>query len=74
MNNPHTEGWFAPYAAIRTDCYVMLASLLGQAPSEMTIGILQDLQWDEAIPGKLDRALSRLREAACQSTAQRDRG
>ncbi len=67
MNNAHTEGWFAPYSAIRTDCYVMLASLLGQAPSKKTIGILQDLDWDEAIPGNLDRALRQLRQAACQS-------
>ena len=67
MNSAHTEGWFAPYSAIRTDCYVMLASLLGQAPSKKTIGILQDLDWDTAIPGKLDLALSGLRKAACQS-------
>lgn len=67
MNDAHTEGWFAPYSAIRTDCYVMLASLLGQAPSKKTIGYLQDLDWDAAIPGKLDRALSGLRKAACQS-------
>lgn len=67
MNNAHTEGWFAPYAAIRTDCYAMLASLLGQVASKKTIGILQDLDWDAAIPGKLDRALSGLRKAACQS-------
>jgi TorA maturation chaperone TorD len=67
MNSLNTEGWFAAYAAIRTDCYALLASLLGQAPSEKTIGILQDLQWDEAIPGKLDRALSGLRKVACES-------
>ena len=65
MNSPNTEGWFAAYAAIRTDCYVMLASLLGQAPSEKTISILQDLDWDAAIPGKLDRVLSGLRKAVC---------
>ena len=68
MNNPNTEGWFAPYVAIRTDCHAMLASLLGQAPSETMIGILQHLQWDEAIPGKLDRALREIRQAACEIT------
>ena len=59
MNNPTTSGWYTAYAAIRAECYAMLASLLGQAPSEKTIGILQNLQWDEAIPGKLDRALKK---------------
>lgn len=65
-NHPNTEGWFAPYGAIRTDCYVVLASLLGQAPSERMMGILQHLRWDEAIPGKLDRALRQVRQAACE--------
>ena len=68
MNNPGTEGWLAPYVAVRTDCYVILASLLGQAPSETMIATLQDLQWDEAVPGKLARALDRLRRAARLST------
>ncbi len=64
MNNPGAEGWFTPYTAIRTDCYVILASLLGQAPSETMIATLGNLQWDRALPGKLDRALDRLRRAA----------
>ena len=68
MNNPTTPGWYTAYAAIRTECYAMLASVLGQAPSEKTIGILQNLQWDEAIPGKLDRALREIRQAACEIT------
>ncbi len=68
MNNPNTEGWYAPYAAIRMDCYAMLASLLGQAPSEKTIRILQHLHWDDALPGKLDRALRQIRQAACEMT------
>jgi TorA maturation chaperone TorD len=67
MNKTNTGGWFAPFAAIRTDCYVMLASLLGQVPSEATIGLLQNLQWDDAIPGRLTRSLSKLRHAACWS-------
>jgi TorA maturation chaperone TorD len=67
MNNPNTGGWFAPFAAIRTDCYVMLASLLGQAPSEAVIGLLRNLQWDDAIPGRLNRSLSKLRHVACWS-------
>ena len=46
----------------------LLASLLGQAPSERTIGLLQNLHWDDAIPGKLDRALRQVRQAACEIT------
>jgi TorA maturation chaperone TorD len=64
MNDTNTAGWFAAYAPIRRDCYVMLASFLAQAPSGELIGILQNLQWDDAIPAKLDRALGRLRQAA----------
>jgi TorA maturation chaperone TorD len=66
-NGTAREGWFAPYAAIRTDGYAMLASLLGQAPSEKTIRVLQKLHWDDAIPGKIDRALRQIRQAACES-------
>lgn len=68
MKNPGTEGWLAPYIAIRADCYVILASLLGQEPSEATVATLQNLQWDEAIPGKLARTLDGLRRAARLST------
>jgi hypothetical protein len=32
LNNPNASVWFNAYAAIRTDSYAMLASLLGQAP------------------------------------------
>ena len=64
MNNPGAEGWFAPYVAIRTECYVILAALLGRAPSETMIDTLRNLQWDQTLPGKLDRALDRLHKAA----------
>ena len=41
----------------------MLASLLAQPPSEELRDILQNLQWDEAIPEELDQALTALRQA-----------
>lgn len=66
MNDQRAAGWYATYAAIRADCYAMLASLLGQAPSEKTIGILQDLRWSDALLGRLDRALRQIRQAACE--------
>ena len=61
--NKNAPAWFAPYADIRTDGYVLLASLLGQPPSEELREILQNLHWDEAIPEQLDHALTALRQA-----------
>ena len=63
MKNMDAPVWFASHANIRTDSYVMLASLLGQPPSEELLNILQNLQWDEAIPEKLNNALRALRQA-----------
>ena len=56
--------WFASYAKIRADSYVMLASLLGQPPSENLLKVLQNLQWEKPIPERVDRALKALREAS----------
>ena len=61
--NRDAPAGFAPYANIRTDGYVVLASLLEQPPSEDLRAILQNLQWDEAIPEQLDHALTALRQA-----------
>jgi TorA maturation chaperone TorD len=63
--NRDAPAGFAPYADIRAEGYVVLASLLGQPPSEGLRGILQNLQWDEAIPQQVDQALTALRQA-CQ--------
>jgi TorA maturation chaperone TorD len=64
MKSPDGLAWFTPYAEIRNDSYVMLASLLGQPPSENLRRVLQTLQWDESIPEGLDRALKELRQAS----------
>jgi TorA maturation chaperone TorD len=64
MKTMDAPGWFAAYATVRTDSYVMLASLLGQTPSEELLNILRNLHWDEALPEKLDHALGALRQAA----------
>ena len=56
--------WFARYAKIRADSYVMLASLLGHPPSEKVLEVLKNLQWDEPIPEGLDRSLKALRQAS----------
>lgn len=62
--NTNAPADFDQLANIRTDCYVLLASLLARQPSEELRDILQKLQWDEAIPGGLDQALTTLRQAA----------
>jgi TorA maturation chaperone TorD len=64
MNTMDAPGRFAAYAAIRTDSYVMMASFLGQAPSEELLNIVRNLHWDEALPETLDHALQALRQAA----------
>jgi TorA maturation chaperone TorD len=56
--------WFTSYARIRTESYVMLASLMGHPPSENLLKVLQNLQWDERIPEGLDRSLGTLRQAS----------
>jgi TorA maturation chaperone TorD len=64
MKTLDAPGWFAAHANIRTNGYVMLASLLAQPPSGNLSNILQNLEWDEAIPEKLDHALRALCQAA----------
>jgi TorA maturation chaperone TorD len=64
MKTSDTPGWFVVHAAVRTDSYVMLASLLGQPPSEERLNIVRNLHWDEALPETLDHALAALRQAA----------
>ena len=64
MKTMDAPGWFAAHATVRTDSYVMLASLLGQTPSEELLNILRNLHWDEALPETLDHALGALRQAA----------
>ena len=55
--------WFDPYASVRTDLYVLLASLLGRPPSEELQKVLQSLDWNEAIPDRLSQALQALSQA-----------
>jgi TorA maturation chaperone TorD len=63
MNNPAASGYFGPYAAIRADSYVLLASILSQPASETVMRILRCLDWDEAIPSDLGDRLKALRQA-----------
>jgi TorA maturation chaperone TorD len=61
--SPRAPEWFASFAHIRTDSYAMLASLLGQPPSEELLHIIRNLVWEESLPEYLDAALKRLHQA-----------
>ncbi len=64
MANTEAPAWFGQFENIRTDGYVLLSSLLAQPPSEELRNILQNLQWDEAIPDELNLALAALRRVS----------
>lgn len=70
LNETAAAVWFAAYAPLRPEGYALLASLLEQSPSKGVVELLQNLQWDDAIPGRLDRALGRLRQTARQTARQ----
>jgi TorA maturation chaperone TorD len=55
--------WFVSYANVRTDIYVVLASLLSRAPADDLMEVLQNLTWDSTIPQNLDEALAALKQA-----------
>ncbi len=57
--------WFVPYAPIRTDSYMILASLLDRPPSPELLNILRNLAWEEGIPANLAISLEALRGAGC---------
>ena len=56
--------WFAPYASIRTDVYVILASLLVGPPSEEHLKVLRNMEWDDGVSEKIHEALGALRSAS----------
>lgn len=64
VKNADGPAWFAPYANIRADSYVMLASFLERPPSEGLLKVLQNLRWDEPIPVRMDHGLRALRQAS----------
>lgn len=74
MKNADGPAWLAPYARIRGDAYVILASLLGQPPSENLLKVLQNLHWDGPITQKVDHGLRTLRQAsqACPLSVLKD--
>jgi len=59
----HPPAWFEPYAAIRTDAYVLLGALLTTAPTEEMIATVRNLSWQEDLPLTLQNSLAALRRA-----------
>jgi TorA maturation chaperone TorD len=53
-----------PYESIRTDVYVILAALLAGPPSEGHLNVLRNMDWDEDISEKMNKALDALRSAS----------
>jgi TorA maturation chaperone TorD len=64
MKYSDTPEWFASYADIRTDSYVLLGSLLDHEPSEDLLNVLRSLSWDQDLPAPIDSALRALRQAS----------
>ena len=54
------------FARMRTDSYVLLASVLGEPPTDGLRKIIGEIEWEEIIPYPLQRTLSALREAGCE--------
>ncbi|HTZ41370.1 MAG TPA: molecular chaperone TorD family protein [Syntrophales bacterium] len=63
IDHKHAPVWLSPYGDIRAESYLLIASLLGQQPSEGIRELLQNLEWDEVIPERLNCALRALRQA-----------
>ncbi|PKN17387.1 MAG: hypothetical protein CVU71_16570 [Deltaproteobacteria bacterium HGW-Deltaproteobacteria-6] len=59
----HPWSWINSYAALRSDGYALLASLLQGPPSEVMMEILMTLYWDAGLPEKLENAFAALKLA-----------
>ena len=55
---------YSGHIKLRTDCYVLLAALLTNAPSRELIELIQKLRWEDTLPAQLDEALVALHGAA----------
>jgi len=57
------ESRSALFTQVRTDSYVLLASLLGHPPSDVLRNLLVNLQWEDTVPDELGRSLTDLSAA-----------
>lgn len=63
LSNNYPPSWLYPFAVVRADGYLILASLLRNVPDRMIVDILQNMQWEDALPEKLGNAIAALRQA-----------
>lgn len=66
LENRTRPAWHDPHAAIRSDAYILLATLLNEAPSEETLDIVRNLDWDSALPEPLQESLAALNRAGAE--------
>lgn len=70
MKDIEAPAWFIPYADIRTDSYIILAVLLGKPPSDDVMEVLRDVQWNETVTEKINKALKALSQAGRDVSVQ----
>ena len=68
MNQPD---WYAPYANMRTDGYVLLAALLNSPPEGEFINLIRNIHWDEDLQETMQQQLVLLKQA-CGSCAEEE--
>lgn len=61
---PDRQAWYTPHAHIRTDAYVLLATLLNVAPTEELLDIVRDLRWNDDLPETMQEALAGMNKAS----------
>jgi len=63
--------WYAPYANMRSDGYVLLAALLNSPPDQEFINLIRNIQWDEDLQKTMQQQLASLKQA-CSSCTEED--
>lgn len=66
-NFSRNSSWYKPHAEIRTDAYVLLAAFLTGPPTQKFLNLLQDLDWSEDLPERLNRALAAIKRVGQDS-------
>jgi TorA maturation chaperone TorD len=61
---PDRQAWYTPHADIRTDAYVLLATLLNVPPTQELLDIIQDLRWNDDLPETMQEALAAINRAS----------
>jgi len=67
LNQPD---WYAPYANMRTDGYVLLAAFLNSPPDGEFINLIRNIQWDEDLQETMQQQLVSLKQACSSCTVE----